>query len=133
MTASWKTLIAALETIPTRNTWMRGVKEYAREILAEREEEGANFEGMSDPAKRKAILLNGARSWKEYSEGGCTLVYDGDIAQRLMTPSEQKRLRYREGGWKDPSANETWLEVQARALYQAECLIKRAMGKLTLA
>lgn len=132
-TASWQQLIDAIDSSPARGAWTRGVKEYALELVKERNEEGANFESMSDPAKRKALLLNGARSWKEYSEGGCSLVYDGDIVQRLMPPSEQKRLRYREGGWKDPdSSGGTWLEVQARALYQAEMLINRTMRRLTL-
>ena len=130
MPATWKDLIAALDTIPARSTWARGVREYAREILMERDEEGASFEGMEDPATRKAKLLNGARSWQEYSAGGCAFAYDGDIIQRLMTPSEQKRLRYREGGWKDPNPMENWIDVQARALMQAACLINRAMGKL---
>lgn len=130
MAATWKTLIAALETIPARNAWARGVKEYAREILTERDEEGVSFEGMSDPAQRKAKFLNGAGSWEQYSEGGCALVYDADIAQRLCTPAELRRLQCKEGGMKDPNSRETWLDCQARALYQAQCLIARAMGMI---
>lgn len=44
------------------------------------------------------------------------LIYDGDIAERLCTPSEYKRKR---GGDFQPNSRETWLDVQARALYQA--------------
>lgn len=28
--------------------------------------------------------MNGAKSWAQYSYGGCSLVYDGDIAERLF-------------------------------------------------
>ena len=45
-------------------------------------------------ARRKGVraaLLNGAVSWQEYSDGGCSLIYDGDIAARVCTPSEYKR------------------------------------------
>ena len=30
-------------------------------------------------------------SWQEYSDDGCSLIYDGDIAARVCTPSEYKR------------------------------------------
>ena len=45
-------------------------------------------------ARRKGVraaLLNGAERWQEYSDGGCSLIYDGDIAARVCTPSEYKR------------------------------------------
>lgn len=62
------------------------------------------------------VMLNGARDWYQYSYGGCGLVYDGDIAEHYCTPSEYKRTR---GGDRNPNSRETWLDVQARALYQA--------------
>lgn len=61
-------------------------------------------------------MMNGAKNWKEYSYGGCALIYDKDIAETLCTPSELKRKR---GGELQPNSTETWLDVQARALYQA--------------
>jgi hypothetical protein len=61
-------------------------------------------------------MLNGADSWSQYSYGGCSLVYDGDIAERLCAPSEFKKKR---GGELPPNAREQWLDVQARALNQA--------------
>lgn len=33
--------------------------------------------------KLEKILLNGAKDWQEYSEGGCSLTYNEDIAKRL--------------------------------------------------
>ena len=36
-------------------------------------------------------LLNGAMDWLEYSEAGCALVYDEDIAERLCTPGLKEK------------------------------------------
>ena len=71
-------------------------------------------------------LLNGADDWRQYSEGGCALVYDSDIAERVCSPSELKRCK---GGERQPNASETWLECQARALGQAASLVRRAYRK----
>jgi hypothetical protein len=62
-------------------------------------------------------MLNGAQDWDEYSYGGCSLIYNGDIAKRLCTPSELKRKRY---GELNPNSRENWLDVQARALFRAQ-------------
>ena len=78
----------------------------------------ADYHGR-DPetvAELKAWMLNGATDWREYSWGGCSLIYDGDIAERLCTPSELKKTR---GGERRPNSREEWLDTQARALYQA--------------
>lgn len=64
----------------------------------------------------KEELLNGVSDWHEYSWGGCALIYEGDIAEALCTPSELKRRDY---GRLRPNSREEWLDVQARALYQA--------------
>lgn len=81
--------------------------------------EGDDFVGS--PADRKA-LLNGADNWRQYSYGGCALIYDSDIAETLCSPSELKKVK---GGDRQPNSRESWLDVQARALYQAERLIVR--------
>lgn len=49
---------------------------------------------------------------------GYSLVFDEDIARRLCTKSE---LLWSDNGRRAPNKNEQWLDVQARALYQA-CL-----------
>lgn len=109
-----------IENKPARSAWDKGKKAYALELL-ESLEEGING-GYIDPADLespellKKALLNGAADWQQYSDGGCSLIYDGDIAERLCTPSEYKRKR---GGDFQPNSRETWLDVQARALYQA--------------
>lgn len=99
-----------------RSAWERGIILYASEILNNIQDDGEVTEKH---------LLNGACDWKEYSEGGCSLIYDEDICHRLCTPSEIKRKR---GGELPPNSHETWLDVQARALYQAADMIIRIAG-----
>jgi hypothetical protein len=108
----------AIKNSPARSAWRRGVKLYAIELL---EELPAEQEFYGSPADEKE-LLNGADDWQQYSEGGCALIYDGDIAERLCNPSEYKRTRE---GERQPNARESWLDAQARALYQAAALIVR--------
>jgi hypothetical protein len=91
-----------------KSAWSNGVDLYAHE-LCERLVEN-RLEAT------KGNMLNGAADWREYSYGGCSLIYDADIAERLCTPSELKRKR---GGELPPSGQETWLDCQARALRQA--------------
>jgi len=110
-------LVATITATPARSAWRRGVKAYALEMI-----EGAEGE-LASVADLKKELLNGARTWKEYSEGGCALIYDADIAERLCAPSEYRRTRE---GQRVPNSRETWLDVQARALGQAATLISTA-------
>lgn len=110
----------AIENKPTRSAWDSGKKAYALELL-ESLEEGINGgyidpADLESPALLKRALLNGAADWNQYSWGGCSLIYNGDIAKRLCPPSELKRKR---GGDLQPNSREAWLDVQARALYQA--------------
>lgn len=105
--------------------WQQGVNEYAKELKEFLEQE--NLESV------EKNMLNGAQSWHEYSYGGCTLIYDKDIAKRLAAPSEIK-IRTRKDGSLNPmaNANETWLDVQARALYQASRLVLEGKQYLSL-
>ena len=68
-------------------------------------------------------MLNGAQDWEQYSWGGSALIYDGDIAERLCCPSELKKTR---NGERRPNSREEWLDVQARALYQASSRVVNA-------
>jgi hypothetical protein len=113
-----KELRIAIENEKARSAWGRGVKEYALELIAEMDD---NKEFYGSPADKKE-LLNGAYNWSEYSWGGCSLIYDGDIAERLCSPSELKKTR---NGERRPNTREEWLDVQARALYQASNKIMR--------
>ena len=114
-----------------RSAWDKGVTEYALELveqLGEQIRDGYFDElDLSDPKKVWAALLNGAADWSQYSWGGCSLIYDGDIAERLCCPSELKKTR---NGERRPNSQEEWLDVQARALYQAANRVCRHIKKL---
>lgn len=115
----------------TRSAWNKGVNAYAFELLAELEESvNGGYTDRTDLRSRELVkkhLLNGASDWGQYSWGGCALIYDGDIAERLCNPSELKKTR---NGEKKPNWREEWLDVQARALYQASARIEMAFGEI---
>ena len=96
-----------------RSAWNHGVMRYALELV--------NSVVIGEEITEKR-LLNGAKDWKEYSYGGCALIYDVDICHRLCTPSEIKKTK---DGERNPNKQETWIDVQARALYQAARLIMK--------
>lgn len=106
-----------IESLPAeRSAWRRGVKQYAMDLI----ENLPDFQDLNTENCRE-VLLNGARSWKEWAYGGCGLVYDCEIAERLCTPSEFRKKR---GGELEPSSHESWLDVEARAVSQAAAAIK---------
>ena len=110
-------LASALATIPAgRSTWSRAVHNYAVELV----ESLAESDDLSNETLLRKALLNGADDWQQYSEGGCALVYNADIAERLCSPSELKRVR---GGKRNPNSRENWIECQTRALTQAANLV----------
>lgn len=104
---------AALEARNDRSAWDRGVTLYAFDLLDHMED---SVDYWNDCETAEEFFLNGARDWKQYSWGGSSLCYDVDIAQRLCTPSELKKT---DNGNRRPNSREEWLDVQARALYQA--------------
>lgn len=99
---------------PERSTWARGVQTYAVEIAETLADQTREVEHTI--AAMEHIALNGARDWSQYSWGGCSLIYDEDIAKLLCPPSTLKRKR---NGALPPNSNEEWLDVQAMALNQA--------------
>ena len=115
-----------VEAHKTRSAWDRGVKAYAEELVEElREAVEGGYVDESDLSNRRLFeraMLNGAADWKQYSEGGCSLCYDGQIAERLCAPWE---LRKTDNGRRDPNPRETWIDVQSRALFQAAQLVLR--------
>ena len=98
---------------PGRSAWEQGVSKYALDILKELRENGYK----EVPSEKTA--LNGASNWRQYSEGGMSLIYTGDIVNRLCTKSEKAKVKGKDGWWKDPNPRENWLDVQGRALFQA--------------
>lgn len=106
-----------------RSAWNKGVTLYAFDLLDELKE--AITYNNREPENRteaREWMLNGARDWEQYSCGGCALIYDADIAERLCTPSELKKTR---NGERRPNAREDWLGCQARALFQASNRVLR--------
>lgn len=97
-----------------KSCWDKGVKEYAL-MLADGVDRNIDSHEITE-----TLLLNGADDWKQYSYDGCAWRYNSSIAETLCTKSELKRTKH---GERKPNKNETWLDVQARALYQASRLI----------
>jgi hypothetical protein len=102
----------------TRNAWDRGVKAYALEMLESFEEwrRWNEENGESVPELDERTALNGASDWSAWAYGGCGLVYNAYIAERLCTPSELRKLN---GGAKVPTGAATWCDIEARAARQA--------------
>ena len=113
-------LYQSIESEKQRSAWDKGITKYALELveqLGEQINDGYFDElNLSEPKKVRAALLNGAADWSQYSWGGCSLIYDSDIAERLCNPSELKKTR---NGERRPNSREEWLDTQARALFQA--------------
>lgn len=113
-------LYQSIESEKQRSAWNKGVTKYALELVEQLGEQinGGYFEelDLTESKKVRAALLNGAANWSQYSWGGCSLIYDSDIAERLCSPSELKKTR---NGERRPNSREEWLDVQARALFQA--------------
>ena len=104
--------IQAIENTRPLSAWGKGVKDAAIDLLG-------TLEGREITEYN---LLNGASNWLHYSEGGCALIYNSDIAEAYCTPSELKR--YKKSAYQcQPNSQETWVQVQARALSQASRLI----------
>ena len=106
-----------------RSAWDRGVKSYAVEMF----DDYVDRLRITDDSIRigkitEKDLMNGADSWQQYSYGGCAEIYDGDICERLCTESEKKKTR--NGEWR-LNSGEDWLDVQARALWQAARVVLR--------
>ena len=99
---------------------------YALELLEDITDE--QLAGCTDRLQLRKLLLNGADTWQQCSYGGSSLIYDSDIAERLCSPSELKRCN---GGNWAPNRNETWLDVQARALLHASNKIRNEFIFLT--
>ena len=113
-------LYQSIESEKQRSAWDKGVTKYALELVEQLGEQinGGYFEelDLTESKKVRAALLNGAANWSQYSWGGCSLIYNSDIAERLCSPSELKKTR---NGERRPNSREEWLDTQARALFQA--------------
>ena len=118
-------LLNKLENLTPRSAWRRAVVSDAMDLV----DSLAYSEIPNTWEELKKLLLNGAADWAAYSYGGCALVYDEDIARHYCTPSELRRVTHKDGTISErANAGENWLDVQARALYQAARIIKNQAG-----
>lgn len=120
-----KKVIEQIEKRPARSAWSKGIVVYADMITQDFSEKELIDSFRS--GKLEETLLNGARNWKEYSYGGLALITDEIIAETLCAPYE---LKATDNGRKRPNRCEIWLDVQARALFQACALIKDTMREI---
>lgn len=116
---------------PERSAWGRGVQWLAWLLFDSavdwnNEQRAKELDEASTYKEFEKILLNGAENWHAYSYGGCALIYDRDIAKTLCNKTELKLTR---NGEKRPNKKEDWLDVQARALYQACMLLWGAISR----
>lgn len=114
-----------IETTRTRSAWDRGVQAYALELTANLDY--MNADDFAAPSIVHKALLNGAHSWEQYSWGGCSMLWDEGIARRLCNPSELKKTH---DGARRPNAREEWLDVQARALFQASSMVEWIVSQI---
>lgn len=136
-------LYEAVNATKPRSAWNKGVKLYALDLLEDLSEAikvgDCRPVHLLNATELHKALLNGAkdyragekdwwRHWRVYSWGGSSLIYDGDIAKRLCTPSE---LRKTDNGNRQPSSREDWLDVQGRALFQAAAQILTTARELS--
>lgn len=119
-------LLQKVENKKVRGAWNNGVKMYAIELLDDAAS-NRECEEFSTLDELKEAILNGASDWMQYSEGGCSLIYNEDIAERLCNPSELKKTK---NGMNNPNSRENWIQCQARALFQAWEMIKRVYNEM---
>ena len=75
---------------PCRSQWSKGIEFYSH-FLAEKLNDNYLPENIEVEDIFK-ILLNGAENWHQFAWGGCGQVYNEDIANTLLTPSQRKRI-----------------------------------------
>lgn len=114
-----KATLENLKAVKCRSAWSKGVKEYAF-MLLDNISSDDDYKEIKNYILLHEALLNGAKDWRMFSYGGGSLTYEVDIAALLCNPSELKKCK---DGSLPPNKNETWFDVQARALFQAERLI----------
>lgn len=141
-----KSAVEFLNRKNPRSCWQKGVYDFAYSLMgdlltaiSEEKECFIRYSALHE------TLTNGCKAphaayqlsnhpakyddWVKYSYGGMGFIYDDQIVEMLATPSEQKKIfnsrRYKEEG--KVNKDETALQMQARALYQAEHLIERLL------
>lgn len=120
-------IISELASVNCRSKWEKGAIEYVKELA----ESLTEWDDVPKDAKElRTMLLNGAPDWSAYSYKGNSLAYNIDIAERLLTASEIKRCTNKDGLKEYPNPSESWMDVQARALFQASQQIANIFANL---
>lgn len=114
-------LTKLISSFQYRSCWDKGVHKYTLELLEDIDEH-------EKPTSKS--LLKGATSWMAYSEGGCALIWNIDIAERLCTPSELKQFKPTDD--KNKFHYMDWMDIQCRALVQASKTILRVANNLDI-
>ena len=102
-----------------RCAWDRGVVQYVEDFLQWLEEEELSA-SLENTKQLRAVLLNGAKDWKDYSDSGSALIWSKDIAERLCTSAQLRDFRARV----PHMLNLDWFELQSRALHQAWLILR---------
>ena len=117
-----------------RSAWDKGVRDYAVwYILQPISLDGDDTQRQSwDIPSLRELILNGAKdyehptdeplAWQRYSEGGCAIISNYEIAKQLCSPSQFKKADIE---------NNNWIQVQGRALYHAARLIYETFKQMT--
>ena len=117
--------IEKIKGMKFRSIWDKAVQEDASWLLESLTESYDMVNGVvafENITSFEHSLKQGADSWKDFLEGGGALIYDKDIAEHYCTKTE---LKMTHNGEKAPNERESWLDVQARALWQAALIIKQ--------
>lgn len=128
MKATINTLRKEVEAINNgRSKWRRAIKEDALDII-DSMQEALNINDTDtlpeSVQELKAIALNGAEDWKQYSWGGCALVYNDTIKAHYLTDSEIRRHRG------EIFEGMHLLDLQAWALLQAWQMVLDAFRRI---
>lgn len=95
-----------------RSQWDKGIEFYAH-FLAE--EFNDNYLPENIEVKNiLEILLNGAQTWRQFAWEGSGQIYNEDISNTLLTPSQRKRITL-----EDTFGSCHLLDLEARALANA--------------
>ena len=113
-------IIETVKAKKARSYWGKGVQAYAIEML----ELVADWNPELTLDNCRNILLNGADDWYHYSVSGTFLACDVDIAERLCSPSELKRITRKDG-----TVRGDCLSAQGRALCQAYNMIREIIWR----
>lgn len=123
-----------------RPAWDKGLREYAVwYILNPIALDGDDTQRQDwNVSSLRELILNGAkdyqnphseyRAWVRYSEGGCAIISNYEIARVLCSPSVFKKV---EKSIENGTSDTNWVEIQARALYQAAQLIYETFNQMT--